>query len=620
MKQKQLLKVFALSLTLTGLASCGTKTNLSSSSDGSSLISVGSSSIAESPYTLKITAIGSSTIKVSKTLQLRTSVTGTTQKDVTWTSLTPDLASVNAKGLVTALAAGTARIRATLNIDENCSAVFEVKIEDATSPENVTISGYAGETAWVGETCSLSVSVEPEEAAATVVWSSDNPTVASVDEEGLVTFLQEGDAMISATSALDSSVSDEVHFSVRYGTFRSNVGSANFDISHQADEVDPYVEIPDTDDNASAGYNTLYFAHIQSTKFYVEATFQGSKQTKNAWDWQGIGLGAGLSDNDARFFTFSPHYANAANNFNKVILRERPESWGALTNRSQIWGENGLNDIDYTAKNKIAMIRNGNEYYYLINDKVYYYDLTEKYDSIATIPFLVLYDMPARFTDYSATDDETLVDAKLAEANKKSFYAAYSNVDYVDDSNFTFKDLNGYSKDYKVKSIGDKAKMYKSFQIEFDVDSMIFNSARSTHTGLTVNLSRYDTADEVETISLGVSTNQDNDRAIIGRYTKWNYPNSFDDPNGHRKWYETTECVKTDAKALSHVKIVREVIGDFTYFHLYVDGVEYAFDLSDEGASSEIKVPYTGAYLMWVACEYATCHISNFVYQSDIAL
>ena len=121
MKQKQLLKVFALSLTLTGLASCGTKTNPSSSPDGSSLISVGSSSIAESPYTLKITAIGSSTIKVSKTLQLRTSVTGTTQKDVTWTSLTPDLASVNAKGLVTALAAGTARIRATLNIDENCS-------------------------------------------------------------------------------------------------------------------------------------------------------------------------------------------------------------------------------------------------------------------------------------------------------------------------------------------------------------------------------------------------------------------------------------------------------------------------------------------------------------------
>lgn len=619
MEKNKFLKAFVLPLILVSLASCGGVTH-DSSEPSEAETSISDESKQESPYKIKITAIGSSTIKVSKTLQLRTSVTGTTSKDVTWSSLTPELASVSEKGLVTALKAGTAKIQATLKIDSNCSAVFEVTIEEANKPEGVTISGYKGATAWVEESVQLSASVTPAEAVATVSWKSSDDKIATVDKDGLVTFIAEGNVTISVQSTIDASVGDEVDFAVKYGTFKSDTGSANFDIAHQADETNPYVAISDEDDDNSKGYNTLYFAHLKSTKFYAEATFKGSKQTKNAWDWQGIGIGAGLSDNDARFFTFSPHYAGSANNFNKVILRERPETWGALTNRSQIWGENGLDDIDYTEENKVAMIRNENEYYYLINDKLYYYDATEKYDGVATIPFLVCYDMPATFTNYSATSDEATVQAKIASVSNKSFYAAYSNVDYVDDSNFTFKDINGYSKDYKVKSIGDKAKLYKSFSIEFDVDSMVFNSSVSYHTGLTINLSRYDSADEVETISLGISANQENDRAIIGRYTKWNYQNVFSNASTHSKWYETTKPVKADASSTSHVKIVREVNGDFTFFHLYVDNVECTFDLSDLGAATGAKVSYVGAYLAWVAGEYATCHVSNFVYQNDITV
>lgn len=623
MKKKKFLKAFVLPLTILALASCGAKEDSNSDKTSESVtssVTTSDSQSTSSPYTLKITAIGSSTIKVSKTLQLRTSVTGTTQKDVTWSSLTPELASVSAKGLVTALKAGTAKIKATLNVDTNCSAVIEVTIEDASKPESVTIGGYTGEAAWVDETCQLTVAIAPEEAVATVTWATSNAAVATVSDSGLVTFISQGDVSISATSTVDSTIADEVDFKVKYGIFKSNMGSANFDISHQADATNAYVGISDEDDDNSKGYNTLYFAHIKSTKFYAEATFKGTKQTKHAWDWQGIGIGAGLSDNDARFFTFSPHYAGSANNFNKVILRERPETWGALTNRSQTWGENGLDNIDYTEENKIAMIRDGNDYYYLINDKLYYFDVTEKYDAIETIPFLVCYDMPAKFTNYSVTEDETTINAKIAALSTKSFYPAYSNVEYVDDTNFTFKDINGYSKDYKVKSIGDKAKMYKSFEIEFDVDSMVFNSGVSWHTGLTVNLSRYDSADEVETISLGISTKQDNDRAIIGRYTKWNYQSVFSNSQSHAKWYETTQCVKADASAKSHVKIVREIDGEYTYFHLYVDNVEYTFDLTGLGSASGIKVGYTGAYLLWVAGEYATCHVSNFVYKSDITI
>ena len=52
-------------------------------------------------YDIRLTAIGSTTIKAGKTLQIRASVTGTTEKDVTFTSDDESIATVAANGLVT---------------------------------------------------------------------------------------------------------------------------------------------------------------------------------------------------------------------------------------------------------------------------------------------------------------------------------------------------------------------------------------------------------------------------------------------------------------------------------------------------------------------------------------
>ena len=72
-----------------------------------------------SQYKVVVNAIGSTTINASKTLQLRANVTGTTEKDVTWSSSDETVASVSEKGVVTGIKAGTVKIRATLNIDSN---------------------------------------------------------------------------------------------------------------------------------------------------------------------------------------------------------------------------------------------------------------------------------------------------------------------------------------------------------------------------------------------------------------------------------------------------------------------------------------------------------------------
>lgn len=620
MKKTLISSALLLGMLIIPLASCtSTPSTQNSTPNTTSSIQPNSSSSIESPYTIKITPIGSSTIQVSKTVTLRTTVTGTTQKDVIWSSLNEDIAAVTDRGVVTGLKVGTATIKATLSIDSNCSATFVVNVDDALSPTAITIKGFTSTTGWVGEYLNLSVDVLPIEAAATVRWSSSDEFIATVGEDGKVSFLKEGAVKISAVSTVDSKVSDEVGFTVRKGVFLTDKGSSKWDYSAQDSAIDPHILLSKETDDISAGFNSAYFAHFKGQYFYAEASFKCLGLTSNSWDWQGFGLGSGLNDEDARFFTYSPHSPVSANSFNKIILRDRPETWGALTTRSQIWGEHNLNDFSLEDEIKISMIRYENEYYYLLNDEVYYYDQNTKYDGIDTIPFVVSYDLPVKVSKYSlVTGKETI--GKMIEGSeyKKSFFASYSNVQYIDDSDFTFTSLTESSKNHKVRSIGDKAKIFGDFDIEFDVDSMVFNSEVSSHTGLAVNFSRYDSADVVDTISLGRSTNQNNDGAIIGRYTRWDYTQDFSSSQAIKEWFETTEIVKADSQSKSHVKISRTIDGDYAYYHLFVDGVEYNFDLSSKGEGARFRSTYTGAYLIWVAGEYSTSHVSNFVINSNI--
>lgn len=622
MKKRKLGAALILA-TVLGLVACGETTTDTADTNTGDTTSINndssSTTLPDSPYTLKITAIGSTTISVSKTVQLRSSVTGTSEKNVTWSSLDTSIATVSDKGVVTGVGAGIVTIKAVLNIDSNCFNTIQITVEGAKAPETVTITGYTDSVGWVNEDKQLSVTTAPEDAVSTVSWSSTDTSIATVSEGGLVSFIKSGDVSILATSTVNEDIYDQVDFEVKAGVFYTNIGSKRFDYSHQADATNPYIELSSAKAEDSAGFNSAYFNGVLSEKFYAETTFQGSILTTNAWDWQGIGIGSGLSDSDARFFTFSPHNPGAANTFNKTILRDRPETWGALTNRSQIWGEHGLNAIDYTQKNTVALLRNNNEYYYLLNGEVFWYDVNEKYDGVATMPFLVGYDMPVKFTEFSATTDSNEIDTILDTAPyNKSFYAANDSVTYVDDSDFTFNSLSTLSKDHKVRSIGDKAKLVRDFDIEFDVDSITINMDKDCHRGVTINLSRYDNADVVDTVSLGYSTNQDEGNRIIGKFTRWQYPQSFENKNGIEDWYETTTEVKADKEVKSHVKITRRITGEKAVFKLYVDNVEYNFDLGKNGTVTEAKSVYIGAYLIWVAGEYSTFHISNFVFRSNI--
>lgn len=573
-----------------------------------------------SPYKIVITAIGQTTIKASKTLQLRSSVTGTTQKDVLWTSSDPTVASVSETGVVKGLKAGEVTITATLKIDANCKATIKVTIEPSLAPIRLTINGTNADNPiqWVGEELLLSVTPEPKESSSLVTWKTSDSEVASVDENGKVSFLKQGKVSILAVSTEDENVVAQVEYQVKYGYFRSDLGSPYWNLEKQADDNDAKITLGE---DTPAGYHSAYFSHVLSTKYYVEFEFKIDRQI-SAWTWQGVGLGSGLSETDTRYYLFSPRVSGQGNNFNKTIVKDLPnESWPAITTRSQVWGENGLNYIDWeNNKVKLGMIRNGNEHYWLINDKVMWQDYSTKYEDVATMPILCGIDVACTISNYKVETESDKIDAMLKREDfKKSFFACNQDiVSYKNDTSFSFDSNTVLCKDNKVRSLGDKAKLVGDFNVEFDVSDVMLNRGHANgFTGMTLSLSRYDQADTCESFLIGKSAVQAENSSTVARYVSWNYQLSMDDDRAPYSYLETSASVFDDLESKHHVKIARNIEDNISYFHMYIDGKECDFDVK---SSKNVKAtsPYTGAYLIWVGGEYTSGSISDFTFTSGV--
>lgn len=77
----------------------------------------------------------------------------------------------------------------------------------------ITIKGNAKRTLKVGKTLTLSCKVQPKDARIVTSWSSANPEVATVDEEGVVTGVAPGKAVIVIQS--DIGLSDQITVTVK---------------------------------------------------------------------------------------------------------------------------------------------------------------------------------------------------------------------------------------------------------------------------------------------------------------------------------------------------------------------------------------------------------------------
>ena len=115
-----------------------------------------------------------------------------TDKAVQWTSSDNSVASVDQKGTVTAVGVGEATITASAGgFSASCSVNVSIPVSSISLDSNLLLLTK-------GSVAVLTATISPDDATdKTVQWSSDNPSVATVDQNGRVTAVDAGNADVA---------------------------------------------------------------------------------------------------------------------------------------------------------------------------------------------------------------------------------------------------------------------------------------------------------------------------------------------------------------------------------------------------------------------------------------
>ena len=125
-----------------------------------------------------------------------------------WSSSDENAATVDATGLVTAVAAGEADITAKIadtEISATCTVTVEVPVDGVTAPESLEFTEGDGSK-------NLDAKITPEDATNVALrYESSDEAVATVDENGVVTPVAAGECVIktSVVSASDTNAEAE---------------------------------------------------------------------------------------------------------------------------------------------------------------------------------------------------------------------------------------------------------------------------------------------------------------------------------------------------------------------------------------------------------------------------
>ena len=149
------------------------------------------------------------TAEVGDKLQLMATIApaDVSNKGLLFTSSNALVATVNADGNVTFLSAGETTITVKCVANPTIVAQFTVTVtEKEVLPTSVTFDATPT-TAVVGDTYTLFVTVLPEDATNyAVTFTSSNTDVATVDEDGRLTYVGAGETTITVTCVADESI------------------------------------------------------------------------------------------------------------------------------------------------------------------------------------------------------------------------------------------------------------------------------------------------------------------------------------------------------------------------------------------------------------------------------
>ena len=123
-----------------------------------------------------------------------------TNKSVTWTSNNPNIVKVNNNGVINTISCGESNITVISN-NGHKKATCEVKvIRDVIHVKGITFD-IDSMNLQLNNTTTLMPKITPIIATDTlVIWSSSNPSIATVDQNGLITPIDDGFTTIIATT------------------------------------------------------------------------------------------------------------------------------------------------------------------------------------------------------------------------------------------------------------------------------------------------------------------------------------------------------------------------------------------------------------------------------------
>src|SRR5690606_21453318 len=165
--------------------------------------STGAARVTVKPDSARVVALGATSAFTATVSDASgKSMSGVT---VTWTSLDPNVAKVDASGVATALANGTARIVAMAagKADTALLRVSQVATQITVSPLADTLNA-------IGDTIQFTAVAKDANGhpvpGAAITWSSSNPSVASVNALGLVVSKAKGVALLTAALSCGGSL------------------------------------------------------------------------------------------------------------------------------------------------------------------------------------------------------------------------------------------------------------------------------------------------------------------------------------------------------------------------------------------------------------------------------
>lgn len=138
-----------------------------------------------------------SPIKIGQTIKLTPSLTPSNASTTfSWNSSSPNIASVDGSGNVTGKSEGTTRItvRTANGLSDWCSVEVYKPV-----PSSISFS-ESNVRLLVGDSKTLTYSVNPSDAIYTVSWQSDAPQIVDVSDAGRITAKKEGSANVTVTT------------------------------------------------------------------------------------------------------------------------------------------------------------------------------------------------------------------------------------------------------------------------------------------------------------------------------------------------------------------------------------------------------------------------------------